>query len=151
MNTAQRMDMEHIGVSVPDVITLTARLAQLLAQEVDLLQAMKVSGIEPLQEEKQLIVSALQRQKIYIEQHPEALELIGAQEREELRSVVEIFDAVLAENFRRLQMARAVNQKMVEAIADAVAESQSNGVYDQKGQADVPTGEAWSIALNKTV
>jgi predicted nucleotidyltransferase len=39
-------------LKIQDVITLTARLAQLLAEEVDLLGEMKVQKIEALQKEK---------------------------------------------------------------------------------------------------
>src|SRR3954463_10295736 len=89
-------------LKIRDTITLTARLAQLLAEEVDLLSEMKVSRIEALQQEKLFLVNALEAQRKLVDKYPQLSETIPSQDREDLREVVEVFDSILEENHRKL-------------------------------------------------
>lgn len=138
------------GVNMRDLTMLTARLAQILAEEADLLTAMKIKDIERLQKEKMLITNALEMQKRLIESNPSALANLSEVERQDLRSVVQIFQDVLAENHRRLLIAKEVNFKVVEAIAEVVTESNTNSTYDDCG---VPSmaGKALSVTLNEMI
>lgn len=138
-------------VKVQDVITLTARLAQLLAEEVDLLNEMQVPKIEALQQEKLFLVGALDAQKKLIDKHPHILETIPSQDKKDLQEVVEVFNDILAENHRKLLLAKEVNHKIVQAITAVVKESTQSKVYDGKGYTGAAPFETVSVTLNKTI
>ncbi len=138
-------------LKVRDVITLTARLAQVLAEEVDLLGEMKVSSIESLQQEKLFLVGALDAQRKLLGKHPNLIETIPSQDKKDLQDVVDVFNDILAENHRKLLMAKEVNHKVVQAITDVVKQSTRSQAYDGKGLTGSAPFETLSITLNKTV
>lgn len=138
-------------INMVDVITLVARLAQLLAEEADLLAGMKVAKIEGLQQEKLLLVSALETQRKLLDKHPQMLDSISSQDRADLRSVIEVFNAVLEENYRRLLMAKQVNHRVVEAITEVVTESARSGTYNERGERGEADAKSLSITLNKKI
>jgi len=131
--SAKPMPPAEPTVKVKDVITLTARLAQLLAEEVDLLSEMKVAKIEALQQEKLFLVSALDAQRRLIDKHPHLVETIPSQDKKDLQEVVSVFNDILEENHRKLLLAKQVNHKIVEAITHVVKENTANKSYDGKG------------------
>lgn len=143
--------MDVTTVHIPDVITLTARLAQVLAQEADLLEQMKVSAIADLQKEKITLVAALEAQHRQLKKNPQVLEDMDDDDREDLAEVVNVFNMVRDENHNRLQNARAVNHRIVEAIADVVKDANTNGQYDDKGHPDSPSYTALSVTLNEKI
>ncbi len=139
-----------VELRTQDVITLTARLAQLLAEEVDLLAEMKVSKIEALQQEKIFLTNALEAQRKLLDKHPHLSETIPSRDKEDLARVVEVFNDILEENNRKLMLAKAVNHKIVEAITDVVRQSAVSNVYDGRGT----TGNSYdaiSVTLNKHI
>lgn len=139
----------QVEINIPDIISLTARLAQILAQEADLLQEMRIKDVAPLQKEKTMLANALEIYKKLIDKDPGMLRAATEEEREDLVTVTQIFDAVLQENYRRLLTAREVNLKVVEAITEAVGESNKNPVYDETGAKDL--NGTFSVTLNKTI
>lgn len=153
------MNQEHAApttastpkLRIQDVITLTARLAQLLAEEVDLLGGMKVSQIEALQQEKLFLVSALEAQRKLVDRNPSLLETIPSQDKKDLEEVVEVFNNILEENHRKLLMAREVNHKIVEAITAVVKENSQTKAYGLTGMTNNKPYETLSVTLNKTI
>jgi hypothetical protein len=138
-------------LKIQDVITLTARLAQLLAEEVDLLGEMKVPQIEALQREKLFLVGALEAQRKLIDRNPQIMETIPSQDKKDLQEVVEVFNDILEENHRKLLMAKEINHKIVQAITDVVKQSTRSKVYDGKGTTAQAPYETLSVTLNKTI
>ncbi len=141
---------ESMRVDVDSVIALTARLAQVLAEEADLLAEMRVREIEGLQKEKLQLLEALEAQKRFLDRNPELMASISDEECLELAQIIEIFQTVMKENHRRLLIAREVNRKVVEAITEVVAEANKNGMYDHKGLPDKLEGGI-SMSLNQTI
>ncbi len=137
-------------LDVESIIALTARLAQLLAQEADLLTGMNIRDIETLQKEKLLLVDALEAQKRHIERNPHLLNTISDSEALEMAQIIEIFHKIMMENHHRLLIAKEVNQKVVEAIADVVNEAAGSGFYDKHGKSE-PSVRPVSVSLNKTI
>ncbi len=137
-------------VDVESVITLTARLAQVLAEEADLLAEMRVREIEGLQKEKLQLLEALEAQKRFIDRNPEVLAYVSDEDCLELAQIIEIFQTVMKENHRRLLIAREVNKKVVEAIAEVMADAAKNGMYDKKGMPERVDGSL-SMSLNQTI
>ncbi len=154
MSTRTDMSMETaagVQLDVRAIITVTARLAQLLAEEVDLLSDMKVSKIEHLQNEKIFLTNALEAQKKLIDRNPHMLETIPSQDRGDLEQVVEVFSGILEENHRKLLLAKEINHKIVQAITSVVKENTQSKVYDDRGIKDIAPYESLSVTLNQTI
>ncbi len=143
--------IEAVHLNPSDLITLTARLAQLLAEEADLLESQKISKIADLQKEKLALLSALETFKKQVIKYPSLMEDITDEEREDMRSVIMIFNEILEENYKRLSMARAVNAQVVLAITEAVQEATRNDQYDRKGESGKPGVESICVTLNEKV
>jgi flagellar biosynthesis/type III secretory pathway chaperone len=133
------------------IMTVTARLAQLLAEEVDLLGDMKVSKIEALQNEKLFLTAALEAQKKLIGKHPHLLDTIPSQDKSDLQDVVNVFNDILAENHRKLMLARDINHQIVKAITSVVKEHSLSKSYDEQGITGVAPYETLSVTLNQTI
>ncbi len=126
-------------------------MAQLLAEEVDLLGEMKVAKIEALQQEKLWLVGALDAQRKLIDKHPHLAETIPSQDRRDLEEVVEVFNNILEENHRKLLIAKEVNHRIVQAITTVVKQNTLSRVYDGKGFTGSAPYETLSVTLNKRV
>ncbi len=137
-------------IDVESVIALTARLAQVLAQEADYLGEMKIRDVGRIQREKTQLLEALEAQKRYIDRNPELLDEMDDNECLELAQIVEIFNKVLAENHRRLLVAREVNARVVEAIAEVVQEASKGARYDENGHCERDSRTV-SMSLNQTI
>jgi len=138
-------------LKMQNIITLTARLAQLLAEEADLLTAMKVGSIKALQQEKLFLVNALDAQRKLIDKHPQLIETIPSQDKHDLKEVVEVFNNVLAENHRKLLLAKEVNHKIVQAITDVVMKNTRRMAYNEKGATGIAPYETLSVTLNERI
>lgn len=137
-------------VNVGNVMAMTARLAQLLAEEADLLADMKIKAVEPLQKEKVWLTRALELQLKRVEKHPDLLADITDEERDDMEQLFAVFDQIKQENYRRLLSAKEVNQKMVEAITDVVNEQTKKGTYDDEGNPDYKK-DSLSVTLNEKI
>lgn len=134
-----------------DVVTLTARLAQLLAEEVDLLSDMKISKIEALQQEKLFLTGALEAQRKLLDKNPALMETIPSRDKADLQQVVEVFKDILEENHRKLLLAKEVNHKIVQAITAVVKENTASQAYGSNGIAGAAPYEVLSVTLNKRI
>jgi flagellar biosynthesis/type III secretory pathway chaperone len=147
-NDVKNKAPDHINMT--DIITLTARLAQLLAEEVDQLGGMKIAKVRELQKEKLFILSALEAHKRILEKHPHLSETIPSRDKSDLEAVVRVFEDILEENHRRLMVAREVNQRVVNAITEVVRDNSMSKVYGAKGVTGALGGDSLSITLNHT-
>lgn len=138
-------------LNIQEVIAVTARLGQLLAEESELLGAMKVAKIETLQKEKTYLVNALEAQRKLVNQSPHVLETIPSRDKKDLQEVVDVFNHILEENHRKLLLARQVNQKIIKAVADAVKQKTHKRVYNNKGVTGMNPLETLPVTLNKHV
>jgi hypothetical protein len=127
-----------------DVVMLTARLAQLLAEEVDLLGEMKVKQIENLQNEKIFLTNALEAQRKLIERHPYVIDTIPSRDKKDIENVTEVLQDILEENHRKLLMAKEINHKVVQAITDVVT-------YNGSGYTGMAAFNTLSVTLDKTI
>jgi hypothetical protein len=143
-------ELQH-ELRIQDVITLTARLAQLLAEEADLLGNMKMKEIEKLQHEKIFITNALEAQRKLIDKHPHLIETIPAQDKNDLQRVVDVFNNILEENHRKLLLAKEVNHKIVGAIKEVVRDQTSNKTYNGGGMTHYASYQTMSVTLDSKV
>ena len=140
-----------IVINAKDISMLTARLAQVLAEEVDLLEAMKVRDIEKLQDEKLFLVDALETHRKILKQQPQLSETIPSQDKHDLAQVVEVFEDILAENHRRLTMAKEVNAQVVGAIREVVEEKSQTPYYGRRGTQYMTAFDNMSVTLNEQI
>ena len=134
-----------------DVVMLTARLAQLLAEEVDLLGDMKLKKIEELQNEKIFLTNALEAQRKMIERHPYVMDTIPSRDKKDLEDVAAVFQNILDENHRKLLLAKEVNHKIVQAITEVVKETTQSRTYNGSGYTGVAAFNTLSVTLDKTI
>lgn len=137
-------------IDVESIVALTVRLAQVLAQEADLLAEMKIKDIEKLQKEKNSLLDALESQKRFIDRNPELIKQMTDDECLELAQIIEVFQTVMRENYRRLLIAKEVNLKVVEAISSVVKDATKNGLYDEAGRPEV-NDMAVSMSVDKRI
>ena len=138
-------------LKIQDVITLTARLAQLLAEEVDLLGTMKLKQVEKLQHEKIFITNALEAQRKLLDKHPGLMDTIPSQDKADLQSVVDVFNNILKENHRKLLLAKEVNHKIVSAIKEVVRDHTTSKTYSGDGMTHFASYETISVTLDSKV
>lgn len=138
-------------VKLPDMIAITARLAQILAEEVDCLDEMRIRDIEALQDEKRRLTRTLEAMKREVERRPEIRETFEPEDIETFHEVSVIFDEVLQENHRKLLVAKEINFRVVEAISDVVKEEMVRHGYNQQGTTAPQRGRTPSVSLNKTI
>jgi len=138
-------------LKIQDVITLTARLAQLLAEEADMLSGMKMKEVEKLQHEKIFITNALDAQRKLLDKHPNLVESIPSQDKHDLQRVVDVFNDILQENHRKLLLAKEVNHKIVSAIKEVVRDQTTSKAYGSGGVASFTPYETMSVTLDSAV
>lgn len=138
------------SINMENVMALVARLAQILALEVDHLAEMDVKGIEPLQNEKKWLTKAVELQLKRVQKFPYLLEEITYEEREDFRDLVAVFNEIKLENNRRLLAAKVVNERVVQAITEVVNEHNRKPSYDIKGIPEEKM-DSVSVTLNEKV
>jgi flagellar biosynthesis/type III secretory pathway chaperone len=151
MRAAEGGVKSRTPIKLPDMIAIVARLAQLLAEEVDCLDEMRITDIEALQEEKRRLGRTLELMKREVDRRPELQETFAAEDVEVFHDVSAIFDEVLQENHRKLLVAKEINFRVVQAISDVVKEEAVRHGYNQRGKTGAMRDVAASISLNKTI
>ena len=106
----------YAGIDVEELATVTARMTELLNQEVKLLEAMRITEAGSLQHEKLALTQVLEAQKKYIASQPEVMDELSTQDREFLGGVAREFNEALQRNVRLVAVAKAVNQRVVQAM-----------------------------------
>lgn len=136
-------------MDVYELIAVTARLKDLLLRETAYLKQMEVKEIARLQEEKQKLTKAMEQYQQLIAARPELVRALDAESREELATLTEEFSRAVAENMQRTAVARAVNQRVVQAIMEVVTEQHHVGTYNKYGSAMAPGDLSVSFNLNE--
>ncbi|MFQ5971726.1 MAG: hypothetical protein ACE5Q3_05290 [Alphaproteobacteria bacterium] len=141
--------------TVDSFIEVSVKLSEVLEQEIDLLRDMRASEIEALQPAKQSMTATYARLANDLRQQSAALENLDRGRKEQLRSVASRLDKVSGENANALKATMAANQKMMQAIFDAVRQEQgSSQTYRRDGRIDGDSpggGPPIALSLNKTL
>lgn len=139
------------ALPIEEMIEVTGRLTELLNQEVLLLEQMNVTQAGELQPEKIALTQVLEAQKRLIEMQPELIDEVSDDDRAALRGSIEVFNKALQRNVRLVAVAKAVNQRVVQAVLDALAEQQSTGAYTKSGVTAAAAPQGVSISLNQQI
>lgn len=138
-------------VQLGDIIAVTTRLVQILAEEVDCLDEMRIHDIDGLQEEKRRLSRALEAMKREVELRPEIRRGFAEDEVALFNEISGIFDEVLQENHRKLLIAKEINYRVVQAISDVVREESVRAGYDRRGAIGEQRDATPYVSLNKTI
>lgn len=110
---------------VNDLITITGRLVVLMAKEIEQLRAHHLREVEAMQPEKTALARAYETLIRELRKHPAVLRDLAPALKAELAIKADEFQRLLIENEAALRAAKDVNQRVIKAIADAVAAGQS--------------------------
>lgn len=154
MITDTRDDIATSNTVASALITVTARLIDVMNREIELLRSMRPSEIETLQAEKIALVQAYDEHIAQLKTDPESVGTIEPVLRDELWRTSRSFETVLAENERALRAAAEVNDRLVRAVVTAAqSQARSHAPYDRSaGRAVKPTrngGKALSLTLDR--
>lgn len=141
----------RIQVNLHDLTSLIIRLAQILAQEVDALENMRIKEIEGMMEDKNRLVRTIAAMKRELDRTPDFLDNCHPEEVESFRKVSRIFEHIMNENHRKLLVAKEINGSIVQAISEAVREEALRTGYNRKGKSGVDRDLTPSVSLNKTI
>lgn len=136
-------------VDIYELITVTARLKELLSRETEHLKRMEVKEMAKLADEKQKLTKIMENYQRLIHQRPELVLALDADSREELGQLTQEFTRVVSENLQRTAVARAVNMRVAQAIMEVVTENQHAGTYNRNGSAALPSNLSVSFNLNQ--
>lgn len=134
--------VQHINME--NVMALVARLAQILALEVDYLSRMEVKQLASTENEKKWLTKAIELQLKRVQKFPHILQEITDEERADFAELVAVFDEIKYENYRRLMAAKEVNKTVVNAITEVVNEHNRKPSYDRTG---IPERKKDSISI----
>ena len=120
-------------IPVQDIIDVTTRLTDLMAEEAELFRTMNIEAIAALQEEKNQLVVWLEAQQKMLAVHPDPAALIDDEERDVLEEVMEDFTNIAQDNFHQATIARDVNKKVVTAVTNAIRDQEVVNTYTPNG------------------
>lgn len=137
------------AMDISGLIAATARLNSLMAEETALLKSMRMKEIGKFQDEKARLGILLESYQQRMASDPKFLAAVDDETREELVVLTDALAFHTEENFRHISVARAVNQRVMQAIMDVVSDGQSPGVYGAHGQTIGRQGMTISMNLNQ--
>lgn len=123
----------HDTIQVNELVAVTARLTEVLRAESLELRAMRIRAVGEMQDEKNKLIGWLEAQKKIIALTPEMKDRLSEEERAEMARVAEAFAVAVEENYHQASIARAVNQRVVQAINDSVRSNEHVNTYNAYG------------------
>ncbi|MFZ4124546.1 MAG: hypothetical protein ACOYJ2_00550 [Rickettsiales bacterium] len=133
---------------VEEFIAIAVRMAEILNDETELLAQMNVRGMAELHHEKLKLTQMLESYQSLLRARPDIIEEVPDETRERLVSVVTGFGKIMEHNFRHVAAARSVNQTVVKAITDSIAEQQHLTVYTKSGGQFRAGAEMSGVSIN---
>lgn len=149
VNDVQMLDTKPF--SMKELLSLTEELTALLEQESMLLKEGRISEVEPYREKKERLASALDMQKKRLNQNPEMLQKLGEQEKSLLERTVERFTVSAVENKKRIEAARAVNQRIFAMIGKAAQRIHKHTPYTSLGKTAAAPRHAVAMKFNERI
>jgi|GEM_PF-3049826 len=149
MSTQQpRIDPSLLSLDVNELVAVTVRLAEILDEETQLLANMDINGMSRLHPEKLKLTQMMESYQSILRARPDAVDDLPDATRDQLIRVISGFGQIMEHNFRQVATARAVNQKVVQAITDSIAEQQHLTVYTREGNQTYAGVQQSGISIN---
>ncbi|MCD6035536.1 MAG: hypothetical protein K0R63_1277 [Rickettsiales bacterium] len=122
------------STEIDNMISVIARLTELLSFETAYLRKREVSKLKALQEEKDSLTSILELYKARLHREQGALKSLFLPKQQELKALFVLFEQVTQENQLELIKVRAINERVVEAVSNALQEHlETQTGYNPKG------------------
>ncbi len=121
------------NAAIEKLISVTARLIDVMNRELEFLKKMQPQEIRELQADKEDLARAYELSILEIKANPELLNQCGAPLKSRLEEVTGTFNATLTENERSLRAVKSVSERLLNVIVNAVAEKQSGAAYSSSG------------------
>jgi flagellar biosynthesis/type III secretory pathway chaperone len=119
---------------VKDLITITSRLAEVLARENDALRARRHGELDEILDQKTTLGRIYESRLEGLADDKDALKGVDPALRERLRGLGDKVNDLIEENARLLRVAIEANRRVVDMIAEAVkASAPGPGIYGKKG------------------
>jgi hypothetical protein len=134
---------------VEELMATTLKLSHVMERESELLSAMRIPELAPLQPEKIQLAQKLESYQAVIRTRPEILREMPETTRDKLFAMTQQFGQIMAEHLRQIAVARAVNGKVVQAIFDTIAEQQHVPTYGKDGVSGGVAPPPISITYNQ--
>lgn len=135
-----------------DLMTVSDRLADLMSRENQILRSMRPGDIKDLQKDKAELAQRYEQHMLAVRNDPAILAAAGPALRAKLREQSLRFDAVLAENERRLRSLRSLSERLMKTIVDTVTEQRRAPAYSSAGVMNDRAGpgrRTVAVTLNK--
>lgn len=136
------------GMDIDDLMDVTARLADVLEAETRHLRLMEVDALAKLHEKKVELTLTLESYQRLLKSQPGLLKDADERKLKEFAELSEELTALVEENFRRTAVARAVNQRVVQTIIEAMSEQTHTGAYNRYGGSSLKQDMSLSLNLN---
>lgn len=140
--------MPALHFDAVEFMTVAIRLAEILDEESHLLAQMNISGMAKLHAEKLRLTQMLESYQAMLRARPDLADALDDDARDKLVQVINGFSQVMTHNFQQVQAARTVNQTVVKAITDSIAEQQHLTVYNRQGGQFCAGAETSGISIN---
>lgn len=115
--------------------TLTDRLGDCLAAELALLDQRQIGGLAELQREKLQLIAAYEAEVKQFRQAKDAKVAVPAEHKRKLTAAADRLKRLLADNERALRAAKTVNDRVLQAIVDALERERGQPVgYGRRGR-----------------
>ncbi len=137
------------GMNANAMLEATQRLTALMAQESELLETRRYAEIAKLQEEKERLTATLESYQHVLASNPDFLKSSDLKMRESLIITADDLSVVAQDNFRKVAVARAVNQRVLQAIRDVISEQHAPTTYTRGGVTPTPDSLTLSMNLNQ--
>jgi flagellar biosynthesis/type III secretory pathway chaperone len=140
--------------SLAELIGATSRLIELLDREVEALQSGKPQALNGLAVEKTRLMQAYEASLAGLRKDAALFKAAAPAIKDEVVSAAMKLDRAIQRNMRALDLARGVNQRLIETIVDAATREKSRGRgYSMQYGAALPASprraEAVSIAFDQ--
>lgn len=142
------IEIPAMEMDIDDLMDVTARLAGVLEEETTYLRSMQVDGLAKLHEKKMELTLTLEAYQKLLKAQPDLLKQADADKLAEFSKLSEELTALVEENFRRTTVARAVNQRVVQTIMEAMSETNRPGTYNRYGNSNLKQDMSISFNLN---
>lgn len=134
------------SMNIDELMSATLRLSDIMQEESVMLKEMRVRDLPALQEEKAKLTIVLEAYQQRLATDPNFIKNADTKTREELVLLADDLAYTVEENFRQVSVARAVNNRVLQAIMDVVSEEHSPGTYGKLGQAS--TNQRMALSMN---
>jgi flagellar biosynthesis/type III secretory pathway chaperone len=137
------------SMHIDGLMQATLRMSDLMSEESEMLRSFRFKDIGTIHEEKLKLSKLLEAYQHRLATDPSFVQNADRNAREQLLMLTDDLAFNTEENLRQVAAARAVNQRVLQAIMDVVSEQHRPGTYGPQGQVLSAHDMALSMNLNQ--